>query len=642
MNTLIKNISAKLIAACFIFAACVAAANAPSQALRAGAVDSLILKFKPDIATNKSVNKREGIDARISAIANLSMAANFGGVSFKRLMQKDFALVTLPARMSHEQAQLYANNLLAENGQILEYASPNGHIKIASTATIRSSLAPNLVPNLTPNDPDLARQWYLLNGVGGINATEAWNTTTGSQRTIVAVLDTGVLPHNQLAGRLLPGYDFVSADSDGGFRRANDGDGRDADQTDPGDFATADEAKFVDFIKDECTASNSSWHGTSVSGIIAANANDGVGVAGIDWQAKILPVRVLGKCGGTDADLVDALAWSAGLDVPNTPRNPNAAHIINLSLGDKGACPIAYRDVFERILSAGVRAIVVAAGNEREDVAKHFPANCPGVISVASSNTRGNISGYSNFGAVSLAAPGGDSAEGVLFYSIANSGATRAGADSYSSRQGTSFSAPVVAGVVSLMLAANPALTATEIRAILQATAKPFPANATCNTSNCGAGIANAAGAVALAASIAKDATLSVTQRNTANAPAADLNDMWFNPAESGWGMSVIQHASKNLFAVWYTYEQLSLTDVSTRPLWLVMPGGTWRSQAVFSTNIYRTTGSYFSKPFDPAELKVNLYGEATLVFQDANKLTLHYQLSNGVSGTKNLSRQPF
>jgi serine protease len=615
----------------FTHAGFAAAVDLPS---RSGTVDSLILKFKPTAKSSENSTAKIIDDARISAFSNLLLSASGSTLSLKRLMQKDLALAQLPSRMSHAQAQVYAENLVAENGQTLAYAAPNGRIKIANNIAVK--------PTLTPNDPDLARQWYLLNGTGGINASDAWNITTGSAQTIVAVLDTGVLPHNQLAGRLLPGYDFISPDSDGGFRRANDGDGRDADQTDPGDFATADEAKFIDFIKDECTASNSSWHGTSVSGIIASNANDGVGVAGIDWKAKILPVRVLGKCGGTDADLVDALAWTAGLDVPGIQRNQNPAQIINLSLGDKGACPVAYRDVFERVLAAGVRAIVVAAGNEREDVSKHFPANCPGVISVASSNTRGNLSGYSNFGAVSLAAPGGDSAEGILFYTIANSGASRAGADSYSSRQGTSFSAPVVAGIVSLMLAANPALTATEIRAILQATAKPFPAGATCNTSNCGAGIANAANAVALAANIAKDATLTVAQRNAANAPAADLNDMWFNPAESGWGMSVVQHVSKNLFAVWYTYEQISATDLSTRPLWLVMPGGTWRSPNVFSTNIYRTTGSYFSKPFDPAELKVNLYGEATLVFQDANKLTLHYQLNNGLSGTKNLNRQPF
>ena len=621
----------KIFALAFVVLALTSNAWAATVAPRSGTVDSLILKFKSN-TQNTAKKMRE--DARISAFSSLSFQANGGNLSLKRLMQKDLVLAQLPIRMTHTQAQVYADNLMAENGQTLEYASPNGRVKIAN--------APAVKANLTPNDPDLARQWYLLNGTGGINASDAWNITTGSAQVTVAVLDTGVLPHNQLTGRLLPGYDFISPDSDGGLRRANDGDGRDADQTDAGDFATADEAKFVDFIKDECTASNSSWHGTSVAGIIASNANDGVGVAGIDWKAKILPVRVLGKCGGTDADLVDALAWTAGLDVPNVPRNPNPAQIINLSLGDKGACPLAYRDVFERVLAAGVRAIVVAAGNEREDVAKHFPANCAGVISVASSNTRGNLSGYSNFGAVSLAAPGGDSSEGVLFYTITNNGATRAGADSYSSRQGTSFSAPLVAGIVSLMLAANPTLTATEIRAILQATAKPFPAGATCNASNCGAGIANAGNAVALAANMAKDAALTLAQRNLANAPMADVSEMWFNPAESGWGMSVIQHASKNLFSVWYSYEQVSATDTSTRPLWLVMPGGTWRSANVFSTTIYRTNGTALNKPFDPSQLTVNPYGEATLVFLDANNLTFHYQLSNGLSGSRMLSRQSF
>ena len=181
------------------------------------------------------------------------------------------------------------------------------------------------------------------------------------------MLDTGVRPHAGMAGRLLPGYDMIDDPM-----TANDGGGRDGDASDPGDFVLASEATT------DCPESFSSWHGTSVAGIIGANTDDAIWTAGIDWAARILPVRVLGKCGGYDSDIVDGIAWAAGLDVPGTPVNPTPAHVINMSLGGAHGCPPIYPLVFDAAFARGVtRAIVVAAGNASHGRRERFAGKLP-------------------------------------------------------------------------------------------------------------------------------------------------------------------------------------------------------------------------------------------------------------------------
>ncbi|MFN0302754.1 MAG: S8 family peptidase [Burkholderiales bacterium] len=365
-------------------------------------------------------------------------------------------------------------------------------------------------PQLVPSDPLFIEQWNLKGAPGGINAEAAWNTTQGSPSTVVAVLDTGILrSHRELttpSSRILSGYDFVSGDPGvAGFKTANDGNGRDADPSDPGDFVTVAEAGLSPF--QSCPeAMTSSWHGSHIAGIIAANGNNGVGTAGINWNTRILPVRVLGKCGGYASDTIDAVRWAAGLSVPAVPINPTPAHVINMSLGGPSACSIEEQSAIDAALRAGVRAIVVAAGNDAGAAEKIAPANCRSVIAVTGTDRNGSRAAlYANVGAnVAIAAPGGmfnsatDATNGIL--SLSNTGSTVPVADALAYVIGTSQSAAHVSGVVSLMLAANSQLSPYQVYWTLRRSARAFP-NSTCSTSTCGAGIADAAAAVRAAAS---------------------------------------------------------------------------------------------------------------------------------------------
>lgn len=366
-------------------------------------------------------------------------------------------------------------------------------------------------PLLTPDDSYFAQQWSLLAPTAshyGINATTAWQLTTGDPNLTIAVIDTGVLfDHPDLAGRLWPGYDFVSD-----TQYSADGDGRDPDPTDPGDW-TNDTACGLTWV-----GRNSSWHGTHVAGIIGAAGDNGLGIAGVNWRSHILPVRVLGRCGGSSSDIFDAVRWAAGLSIPGVPDNTHPARVINLSLGGVHACTAGYQSAVDDVRAAGA-VIVAAAGNSGEDTAAVTPANCAGVIAVGATDALGNLADYSNYGAtLAVSAPGGEMAGpidpgGVL--STYNSGAQVVGTMTYGYLQGTSMAAPHVAGVASLVLAEDPTLTPDQVASILEQTATSFPAASQCHsgcgsldpvpctTDLCGAGIVNAAGAVAFAAQLA-------------------------------------------------------------------------------------------------------------------------------------------
>jgi len=380
-------------------------------------------------------------------------------------------------------------------------------------------------------------QWYLkppppagsasaawgATAPAAINAEQAWDVTTGNASVVVAVLDTGLrFDHPDLqGGNVLPGYDMVSADSAGVFTTANDGNGRDADASDPGDFVTAGEAGPLG-----CGQGNSSWHGTQTLGLIGAATNNGVGMASVGRTVKVMPVRVLGKCGGYDSDIQAGMLWAAGIAVPGVPTNTTPARVLNLSLGGVAACG-AYADIISQVNAAGA-VVVVSAGNGGT-ASVSSPANCPGAIGVAGLRHAGDMVGYSDEGSeISIAAPAGNcvnNAGSPCLYPIlttTNTGTTTpvpgpSGAtytDGFNASIGTSFSAPLVAGTAALMLSVNPSLTPAQVKAKLQSSARPFPTTGGvadapvcparspttggcyCTTSTCGAGMLDAHAAV--------------------------------------------------------------------------------------------------------------------------------------------------
>ncbi len=411
-----------------------------------------------------------------------------------------------------------------------------------------------------PNDPyygsgqtaitPAVGQWYLRSPSGdgaasSINAEAAWSITTGKSSVVVAVLDTGITRHPDLDGKVLPGYDFVSD-----VGQANDGNGRDSDPSDPGDGVTAADVGVVA----SCTTSDissSSWHGTQTAGLIGAATNNGVGMASIGHDVMLLPLRVLGKCGGTESDVGSAMLWAAGISVDGVPDNKNPAKVINLSLGAASGspCDTYYQGVVNQVLAKGV-VVVAAAGNQ--GLAVGSPANCTGVISVAGVRHTGTKVGYSDLGNnVVISAPAGNcvNTSGACLFPLlttSNSGTTGPVSpiytdDTFHPSLGTSFSAPLVSGTIALMFSANPALTPTAVRNALMTTARAFPSSGAppiqrttggpffpvsactaptnvsqgyecyCTTTTCGAGLLDAGAAVAAVAVVTADIKVAST-----------------------------------------------------------------------------------------------------------------------------------
>jgi serine protease len=335
----------------------------------------------------------------------------------------------------------------------------------------------------TPNDTRYGEQWHYFEATGGLRANTAWDQAIGTG-VRVAVLDTGYRPHADLAANIVGGYDMI-ADT----FVSNDGNGRDSDAQDPGDWATAGQCGAGE------PASNSSWHGTHVAGTVAAVTNNGSGVAGVAYGAKVVPVRVLGRCGGYTSDIADGIIWAAGGSVSGVPANANPAKVVSLSLGGGGACDSTSQAAINTARSLGA-VVIIAAGNENQNVSNSSPANCNGVVAVAATNRSGGRASYSNYGTlVDVAAPGGQQSfandpNGIL--STLNAGTQGPGADTYAFFQGTSMATPHVSGVAALMLQKKPTATPDEIEATLKSSARAFPA--TC--SGCGTGIVDANAAV--------------------------------------------------------------------------------------------------------------------------------------------------
>ena len=445
--------------------------------------DRLIVKYKDESAPGAKGQARAAAASPMAAARKALVDQT--GRQFSLTMKELHTIGTggrvlqLSRKVSVADAAKVAADLMARDASV-EYAEPDRMMQ----------------PLFTPNDTYYNQQWDYFDAIGGMNVPAAWDKSTGAGIR-VAVIDTGYRPHVDLQGQILAGYDFINDTA-----VANDGTGRDSDPSDPGDWTAAGECGTGS------AASNSSWHGTHVAGTIAALTNNGIGVAGVAYGAKVVPVRVLGKCGGYTSDIADGIIWASGGTVSGVPNIAARAQVINMSLGGGGACDTTSQSAINSARSRGT-VVVVAAGNENQNASNSNPANCSGVIAVAATNKAGGKASYSNYGSiVDVAAPGGDSGAAIL--STLNAGTTTPGADNYAGYMGTSMATPHVAGVVALMLAKNPNLTPDDVEARLKSSARAFPA--TC--SGCGAGIVDASAAVDAATGTTTGTTMSETESN--------------------------------------------------------------------------------------------------------------------------------
>jgi serine protease len=382
--------------------------------------------------------------------------------------------------------------------------APNITYSVSVTARNARGSTSSLA-EVTPLDARYKDQWYL-NAKYGVNAPNAWSKTMGSKNVVVAVIDSGITVHPDLDNQVVPGYDFVSD-----VASSNDGDGWDPNNADPGDFYGSEK---------------SSWHGTHVAGIIAAQSNS-IGVTGIAPNVKIQPIRALGTDGGNSSDLIAALRWSAGIHVPGVPDNKTPAQVVNLSMGTDGytACRLrgettgATEVALAELKAAGV-TVISAAGNQNAPAYESYPGNCYPTINVGATGFTGDRAFYSNYSVldttgqmvgVDISAPGGDgqtqgeapAASGGQILSTLNDGLKGPGQPIYDIEEGTSMAAPIVSGVVALIYSVKPGIAFDKVWDVLKSTVTAFPAGSSCDLKKyCGAGIVNAGAAVAAAASL--------------------------------------------------------------------------------------------------------------------------------------------
>ncbi|MHB8814650.1 MAG: S8 family serine peptidase [Steroidobacteraceae bacterium] len=422
-------------------------------------------------------------------------------------------------------------------------------------------------PQSVPANPLFREQWYLQpsssTNPAAVDAQTAWDTTTGSTTLVVADIDTGVrADHPDLSARLLSGYCFISDSftaNTAGTSHVCPG----AGAWDPGDAITSSEIRSHPTECGSGSSANSpaysSWHGTRVAGVLGADESYSAGIVGVTWGPKILPVRALGRCGGSDSDIITAMLWAAGIPVTvggSSITNPNPARIINMSLGGTGSCPSSYQDAVNQITAMGI-LIVASAGNEGGPV--DAPANCTGVVAVAGLRNAGTKVGYSSLGPqITLGAPAGNCVNEIPggantlpcvdeILTTTNLGTYAPDANDYTGQYycdpttggnanctlsngtqyrtynlGTSFSAPIVSGIAALMASANTRLDSCDLLSRLKEGVLPYPqssvttstvchvpsgssdvqnAECICTTDDqtCGAGMANAPGALAAA-----------------------------------------------------------------------------------------------------------------------------------------------
>ncbi|HEY9142798.1 MAG TPA: S8 family peptidase [Arenimonas sp.] len=446
--------------------------------------ERFIVKFSDDAVAAKSGGS--SMDAVVMAanraLQGLPMAKSGG------------AEPQAPAMASYLRPMALGAEVLGVNRKIDRAAAEAVLSEIASLPGVESVQVDwMLEAHMVPNDPLYFAQWAFSNTSTGIRAEAAWDLADGSGIR-VAVLDTGITDHPDLNANIVPGYDFISVPE-----VSNDGDGRDADPSDPGDWE--EPPAFAEFAR-------SSWHGTHVAGTVAAVTNNASGLAGTAFNARVMPVRVLGTGGGSFLDILEAIVWASGGTVPGVPdlAPGDAADVVNLSLGGFASCHPLIQAAVDSAVSRGT-TVVVSAGNSNYDASFFVPANCANVVTVASSDSAGARSGFSNFGpSIEITAPGS------MIASTLNSGETVPVAPNYVYYSGTSMAAPHVSGAIALAQSRRLALglplwTPAEVTSQLAATAYEMPVPC---AEGCGPGLLDAHALVQAAGFIPGPSDLSV------------------------------------------------------------------------------------------------------------------------------------
>lgn len=552
--------------------------------------DRFIVKYRDGAAATRSTAALvSSVNAAAShaGVAGMKTAANGSRSALTVQHLRTLAVGGEVIKLSHVLGRTEADALLAQlrADPAVEYAQPD-YIKHRF--------------DVTPDDPGFNLQWHYTHPAAGIHAPEAWDTSAG-EGVVVAVLDTGYVDHSDLNGNIIDGYDFISAYGQDPQNPdiAGDGDGRDADAHDPGDW--------TDASMDWCgPIGDSSFHGTHVAGTVAAVTNNGIGLAGVAYNAKVQPVRVLGHCGGFTSDIADAIVWASGGSVDGVPDNTTPAEVLNLSLGGSGSCTNdpATQAAVSGAVGRGT-TVVVAAGNSNADAANFSPASCEGVITVGATGVDGARSWFSNYGpTVSISAPGGNATSGdapndAWIWSLGNKGAQApiAGPDGEAliGMIGTSMASPHVAAVVALMQSAavtagNAPLTPAQVRTVLRNTAQPFVVAPPMSTP-IGAGIMDAAAAVAAAGQPIGDevATLLVNQQPLyAQTGAAGEGLLYqFNVPAGTRSLNLRSYGGTGNVSLYVAYDSIPTAELHERK-----SSKSGNSEAVVITN--PTAGTYY------------------------------------------------
>ncbi|QWT19172.1 S8 family serine peptidase [Bacillus sp. NP157] len=478
-----------------------------------GTYDRFIVKYR-DGSTERSNHAAatQAVSAALAGAANTTSSLRAGKAAapvaiYGRKLGTGADLVRTTRKLSRTEADALIRQIAANPA----VAHVEADVMMQAVRDIPATPAAAVSP-VVVNDAYYARyQWHFrapdgtaekigsdtssYANKGGSNVANAWNLADGTGIT-VAVLDTGITSHPDIDLSLADaGYDFISD----GFVSGRATDDRAAGGWDTGDWTT--EAKYL-VANGGCIdpsqgdrQEDSSWHGTHVSGNIAELTNNTTGMAGIAYNAKLLPVRVLGHCGGYTSDIADGITWASGGHVDGVPDNTHPAQVINMSLGGSGSCAddAVTADAITAAIARGT-TVVVAAGNSNGDAANYTPSSCPGVITVASNGITGKRAYYSNYGTkVALSAPGGGiypndagsattTVDAGFSWSAINAGTHEPTTPSYGGMAGTSQATPHVTGTVALILsavkAANlPTPTPAAIKTLLTSTAHPFPSS---------------------------------------------------------------------------------------------------------------------------------------------------------------------